>query len=441
MSGIKIKFSPEAVKRVRALDGDTITKKWQSFYSPWKDEEKDLEGPPILDKESVSAFKDVARFGPEELKDYINYVVQRYQTKEFLDNPANRKYYVLSVILQYQTLTWNALRKSYTTRDAFELLDATTQCNETIGEVTDTTECWLCGYAMNNYPYVNPNYREWSSVINSSNASNKPQCEHLLSVSSSLLLYGVPVSKEDAVTNRVRYSHNYGWAHGRCNAIKSSYLFADIFEPGSHRLYVTPVYNTSYVKTYLGILHSKIFEPGNLRPGTVVPPKADWIARRESDFIKPRFDTLLAEIAAMRAADTPLFTDFNLTSEQVKRCIFGIQKRFEDSVASLEGTRHTQDMDIVTAFKNQPKMIFKDTVCKPFNGSPGELIEIFKEIIAAGFIAERLGSQILAICSEAGGKRKKTRRIKKKNVKFSTSRRRLRTKNGNRKDSGSNRKK
>jgi hypothetical protein len=39
-----------------------------------------------------------------------------------------------------------------------------------------------------------------------------------------------------------------------------------------------------------------------------------------------------------------------------------------------------------------------------------------------------------------GGKRKRTRRIKK-NGKFSTSRRRLRTKNGNRKNSRSNRKK
>jgi hypothetical protein len=440
MSGVKLTFSKEAVDRFK--EWQKLPNKTPGIFSPWMGEEMDLEGDPILDEVSKSEMKDVAHFGPEELKSYINHVTQKYQTDLSRSGSNEDKLkYILSVILQYQTLTWNALLKRYETRDGFEILKTTIQCNEIIGTPEDGTQCWLCGYPMDDLPYINPKYEEWNTKTLSIYASNSPQCEHLLSVSSGLMLYGLPVSTDDARTNTERYSHNYGWAHARCNGLKSSYLFVDIFDRNadgspSDKLLTTPIYNAMYLNKYLEVLYKKLFKSGNLKPGVAVPEKRAWIRSRVA-VIKPKFDILLAEISKLRAADSPLYADFNLTREQVQRCIFGIQKRYEDTVVSSEGA--VKDPEVASAFRDQPGLVYRDTICKYFTKE--QLTAALDYLVKQGLINDRIQAQVIAICSShtAGRKRKRTRRVKK-NGKFSTSRRRFRSKNGGRKNSRSHRK-
>jgi hypothetical protein len=83
-------------------------------------------------------------------------------------------------------------------REIWELTSPKTQCRNTIGSITDTTECWICGLR---------------AVVNS------PECEHILPIAQAVLMLGLynPTYKNDTEDLKKEYA----WAHKTCNQIKS----------------------------------------------------------------------------------------------------------------------------------------------------------------------------------------------------------------------------
>jgi hypothetical protein len=82
-------------------------------------------------------------------------------------------------------------------RDIWELTSPKTQCMNTIGSITDTTECWICGLRA---------------------AINSPECEHILPIAQAVLMLGLYNSTLKNDTEDLK--KEYAWAHKTCNQIK-----------------------------------------------------------------------------------------------------------------------------------------------------------------------------------------------------------------------------
>ena len=358
-------------------------------------------------------------FGPRDLTGWLSQVANFYFN--LAKDPANSENlgiqtaYVTALIIQLFSLTWNALNESRTVeRQVFEQLTASKQCREIIGEPRNDTICWLCGYALADYPFINTKNIEWDET-NKAQGSNAPQCEHVLPLSAGLLFYGVPTVIDEA-RDIERYKHNYGWAHALCNVKKDRCLFVNIFEADG-KLKTVPEINESNIGMYLTDLYIKIFECGGLKAGIPKPERSAWIQSR-GRFIIQKITPLLEAIRVERAKDAPMFIHVNFTLNQFKRCIYGIIKRYMTTATRLP--EFPEFEKLVTA---QKKLIFKQPpypICSlntrpSLRGSGNSFLQdILTDLVNQQIVPPEIAQDTMTICLSEGGKRRKTRKFNKK---------------------------
>jgi len=358
-------------------------------------------------------------FGPRDLTAWLSHVSNFYFN--LAKDPSNSEsleiqtLYVTALIIQLFSLTWNALNESATgERQLFEQLSASKQCLEIIGEPKNDTICWLCGYAMTDYPFINSKNIEWDHTTKAQ-GSNAPQCEHVLPLSAGLLFYGVPTIIDEA-KDIERYKHNYGWAHALCNSKKDRCLFVNIFESDG-RLKTVPEINQQNIGMYLTDLYIKIFECGGLKPGITKPERSAWIQSR-GQFILQKITPLLEAIRVERANDSQFFSHINFTLNQFKRCIYGIIKKYVTTAGRLPNFPEFEKL--VTA---QKKLIFKQPpypICSlntrpsPRRSGNSFLQDILSDLVNQQIVPLEIAQDTMTMCLSAGGKRPKSRKQKRK---------------------------
>jgi hypothetical protein len=280
--------------------------------------------------------------------------------------------------------------------------------------------CWLCGFQLNYDPKVSGPSRR-SSV----------QCEHILPAAAALIFHGIIDEAADVDPrgsagssyddredrgDREFYQMNYDLAHAECNyPKKDTLLFVSPFY-SDHGIVDTPPINEPLIKNFINSL---------LQP--------------------------------LKNGQTSLVRDFLMASQQPVEAwkaqqLTNIKTRLQPLVENLQaGSKLWLLGGVDKLLKNidymYAKYAIKDGIIFPMSrrlktGEP----EWYQQRVRSkkdynDFIDLAYAKQAFPhLGVGTGGKRKRTRRIKK-NGKFSTSRRRLRTKNGNRKNSRSNRKK
>lgn len=368
-------------------------------------------------------------FGPRDLTGWLSQVSNFYFN--LAKDPANsenieiQSLYVTALIVQLFSLTWNALNETKTDeRRVFELFAANKQCQELIGEPKNDTICWLCGYSISEYPFINTKMVEWNEY-NKAKGSNEPQCEHILPLSAGLLFYGIPTIIDEA-RDIERYKYNYGWAHALCNSKKDRCLFVDIFEADG-KLKTVPQINEQNIGMYLTDLYIKIFECGGLKPGFPKPERSAWIQSRGELIVKKVY-TLLQAIQIERSNDVAFFTHVNFTLNQFKRCIYGIIKKY-----TITANRLPNFPEFQTLVNEQKKLIFKQTpysICSlnarasPLNTGNSFLADILDNLSKQNVLPIELARDTITICMSQGGNRKTRRKnIKKRKMRKSIKRR------------------
>lgn len=378
---------------------------------------EDYESPEI-----IAGLKSLPRFGPNDLTHYFSSVATYYQSKLSKSTNPERielyKKFILSTIIQLYSLTWSAsarfINKRKRERKIYEKIRASKQCEAIIGVPSVDSQCWLCGYSMKDFPYTT-NTPEWIGQSDTTTPPNKPQCEHVLALCAGLLFYGIPSTYEIALRDKEFYKLNYGWSHGRCNLLKSSCLFTDIFAEGTSTLLDVPTYNIKYVNTFLESLYYVLFNSLGTKENPVVsrkiapPNKVEWIAVRERA-IREKIQTLLSNISELKKRDTRIiFNELNLQNQQVDRCTSGIFEAYKESLNESKTIQVDEKTTLYQLLLQQKQMLFKpvfgETTPKLCNLPDTQKVVL--ELFVDNVINRDIANDIVTTCTSGGSKKRK----------------------------------
>ena len=193
-----------------------------------------------------------------------------------------------------------------TSRNLFEISSATTQCNNVIGQCSNTScTCWICGCPifldLNGKPYDQPFINRY--VASGKNGSrvrfirdNKmssdilPQCEHILPVMQAFLILGELYWNEtyektsDQIKERLKME--YAWSHAYCNNIKDdTNLFDDV--GGIRKDHISSLLNRVYAK----VKPIRLFLEKQYGKSSKAPTQ--WIKSQQANMIKTYLSPLV----------------------------------------------------------------------------------------------------------------------------------------------------
>jgi hypothetical protein len=137
-----------------------------------------------------------------------------------------------------------------TVRQIWEIASTKTQCNNTVGQLGEDTDCWICGFPI--------------EVNAGAGRGLAPECEHVLPVVQArffLTLYNTDM-KEDSLQGKAKevLKLEYAWAHTICNQEKGNVSFIQSNPDTDFSV------NTAGIRTLLkNIYKSKRFDSGILK--------------------------------------------------------------------------------------------------------------------------------------------------------------------------------
>lgn len=280
-------------------------------------------------------------------------------------------------------------------------------------------DCWLCGYPLD----VDP-------VTGGKTLRSSVQCEHILPAAAALIFHGIIDEAADVDTHGSAGSDpseredqgdlnffklNYELAHAECNyPKKDTLLFLTLFYT-DHTIVGTPQLNIPLIKKFI----DSLLEPLANKKQTLV---YDFVSREhEADAVNKwkarRYNAITARLK-------PLLV--NLQAGIKLWLLVGLDKLLKN-------------IDYMYAKYVIPGgVVFPNGRRKPDGGGEWYPQAVKTKKDYNDFIDLANAKSALPRL-QMGARRKRTRKVKK-NGKFSTSRRRLRSKVGNRKNSRANRK-
>lgn len=232
-----------------------------------------------------------------------------------------------------------------TFRNLIEPIGAKDQCEYVLKEARNgTSGCWLCGYNIDNLgKYIsNP----WKLEKPNPQASNAPECEHLLPAAAAAVIYSLLESKKDTYmifkqgNKRTKvdvtpfYSQNYRWSHRLCNVLKSDQLFVNFIHT-DNTIDINPHINTKNIDGYLNSLYEKDEIKRMLRTQL---SKTQWINERKKSIIKQltplvntiqTFSSQLALLLNVGEIMNKIDTNFDKFESKLRENPDNIQDEFE----------------------------------------------------------------------------------------------------------------
>ena len=266
------------------------------------------------------------------------------------------------------------------------------------------SDCWLCGFPLNTDPDGSTSKRA------------STQCEHILPAAAALVFHGLidDVGDIGSTPEQEFYLLNYDLAHAECNfPKKDTLLFITLFYKG-FLINADPQINRKLIETFLTDLIAPLKATGrSLVQDFITSTSArvgrditqEWMQRRRESIIQrllPLLDYLKRSIGLwMLIGAAKLIENIDYMYSK-----YAVPGGVVFPVKAVDGSWNATQ---IVKSKQQYRNFIENADSK-----------------------SALPNIVL------GGRRKKTRR--NKHGKFSTSRRRIRSKNGNRKNTKSNRK-
>jgi hypothetical protein len=327
--------------------------------------------------------------------------------------------------------------------------NASLQCNylyNRLGKPNKPTNCWLCGYRLN---------------IPGDSRSNE-ECEHIIPAAAALAFHGIiddtsSVNPKAAPGGVVEdegdvqfYALNYDLAHSQCNSPKKdALLFITLFN-SDYTIVDTPQINEPLLDKFVNSLfqpvggtNSLVYDlflqecSGNITQELAVQKKSDI----KKNIIK-RLNPLVENLAGIR-----LYSILGI-NKLIENIDFIFAKYYQDGIEFPISIRDDEGKITWKSSKVKTKKNYIDFIDLANTKVINDQLALKHPPIRSGshpvVIQPTEASKLYKEPEEFhpsahGGKRKRTRRIKR-NGKHSTNRRRLRSKNGGRKNSRSHRK-
>jgi hypothetical protein len=157
-------------------------------------------------------------------------------------------------------------------RDIYEGSNPTTQCNNTIGEATKDTPCWICGIHVD---------------VTGTMEGMSPICDHVLPIAQAVFFLGLystrkiqPSEDMPSISNTI-YKLEYEWSHHICNAEKSNILLLqETIDPVTN----TPVWSpdTNAIRSVLARIQATERE-GSATLKELISKTPDWFKKRVNE--------------------------------------------------------------------------------------------------------------------------------------------------------------